>query len=644
LRFEVWAPGHERVDLELQGPLAGPLGGPLAGALGGPEAFLPAKVPMEKSSRGWFFREVGEAGPGTRYHFSLDGGPPRPDPRSAWQPLGIDGPSAVVDHQDFAWHDAGWRGFDLASAVLYELHAGTFSEEGTFEGAIGHLGHLASLGINAVELMPVAEGSGDRGWGYDGADLWAPHHAYGGPEGLKRLVDACHSHGIAVVLDVVYNHLGPAGNYLGEFGPYFTDAYQTPWGAAVNFDGPGSYGVRDFVVANALMWLRDYHADGLRLDAVHAVHDEGAVHIVEELSAAVDALAGELGRKLWVIAESDRNDPRVARSRPQHGWGATACWDDDFHHALHALLTGESSGYYVDFGRVGQLAKAFRDGYVYDGQFSEFRQRRHGRPADGLPDSAFVVFLQDHDQVGNRALGERLSHLVGTDLLMVGAALLLLSPFVPMLFQGEEWGATAPFLYFTDHRARELGRAVTEGRRREHQVAAGVEVPDPQDPSTFERSKLDWSELAREPHASLLEWYRRLIALRRSVPELSCGDSPGRAGGSAVCAGSAGPAGWAGPAASLGSAGPVASAAQGGGLPGVAGGNRRPVSTDFSEEGRWLVVRRGSYSIAANFAGEDHSVPLSAGGGTAVLSSHPRARVEGGVASVPARSVVVVAH
>ena len=550
---------------------------------------------MEKANRGRFCVEVGAAGPGTRYLFSLDGGTGRPDPRSAWQPEGIDGPSAVVDHCGFEWHDAGWEGLDLASVVLYELHIGTFSEEGTFDGAVRHLDHLVALGANAVELMPVAEASGERGWGYDGADLWAPHHSYGGPEGLKRFVDACHSRGLAVVLDVVYNHLGPAGNYLGEFGPYFTSTYETPWGAAVNFDGAGSYGVREFVISNALMWFSDYHADGLRLDAVHAIHDEGALHVVEELSAAVDKLASELGRELWVIAESDRNDPRVALPRSEHGWGATACWDDDFHHALHALMTGERSGYYQDFGRVGQVAKAFKDGYVYDGCFSEFRQRRQGRPAEGLPGAAFVVCLQNHDQVGNRAFGERMHALVGPDMAKVGAALLLLSPYVPMLFQGEEWGASAPFLYFTDHREPELGRAVSEGRRREHRVGAGVEVPDPQEVGTFLSSKLDWAELGREPHRSLLEWHRALVALRRSEPDLGCGE-------------------------------------------------RRGISTDFDEEQRWLVVGRGRFSVAANFACEARSVPLGKKA-EVVLSSSPAAHIIGGPGVwLPERSVVVVAQ
>jgi maltooligosyltrehalose trehalohydrolase len=593
--FEVWAPGRDKVYLLLDGS---------------------RRLPMDRADRGWWRLEVPDAGHGTRYLFSLDDGPGRPDPRSAWQPDGIDGQSAVVDHSTFDWSDHAWTGFGHSSALLYELHLGTFTEEGTFDGAVAHLGHLVDIGVNAVELMPVAEGSGSRGWGYDGADLWAPHSSYGGPDGLKRFVDACHSTGLAVVLDVVYNHLGPAGNYLAEYGPYFTDRYTTPWGLAVNFDGEGSYGVRDFVIANGLMWLRDYHLDGLRLDAVHALFDESALHVLEELSAAVDLLSSQLGRPLWLIAESDRNDPRVSRFREQHGYGVSACWDDDFHHALHTVLTGEHGSYYMDFGQLGQLAKVFRDAYVFDGQFSEFRQRRHGRPARDLSGPSFVCCLQNHDQVGNRAFGERISALVGIELLAVGAALVLLSPFVPMIFQGEEWGASTPFLYFTDHQDPELGRAVQEGRQREHAAAAatlptgaattGAEVPDPQDIGTFLRSKLDWLEPRREEHRWLLDWYRELIALRRREPDLACGD-------------------------------------------------QKLVGTAYDEVARWLVVRRGRFSIAVNLAAEAQAVPLDSGGldsgGTVVLASAAGVSLEApsaGAASaqvlLPARSVAVIAH
>lgn len=431
----------------------------------------------------------------------------------------------VVDLVGFAWTDSSWRGIHLPSAVVYECHVGTFSEAGTFAGAIPRLDHLVSLGVDAIELMPVAEFSGDRGWGYDGVDLFAPHHAYGGPEGLAGLVDACHARGLAVIMDVVYNHLGPAGNYLGRFGPYFTDRYSTPWGSAVNFDGPGSDGVREFFVDNALMWLRDYHCDGLRLDAVHAILDTSAVHICEELAVRVGSLADSLGRSLFVIAESDLNDPRLVRPLEVGGYGLDAQWSDDFHHALFALLTGESGGYYADFGSMADLGRALRAGYVYGGRWSAYRGRRHGRPAVGVSGSRLIGYLEDHDQVGNRALGDRTAALMSQDRVAVGLGLVLCAPFVPMLFQGEEWGTRTPFLYFTDHADASLGRAVSEGRRSEF-AQFGWEpesIPDPQAPSTFEASKLDWSAVSSEEGARMLDWVRCLVGLRRTWPELSDG-------------------------------------------------------------------------------------------------------------------------
>jgi maltooligosyltrehalose trehalohydrolase len=500
--FGVWAPGAERVDVVLDPPGGRP-------------------VPMSRRDGGWWSSCVDDAGPGSDYSFKINGGPALPDPRSAFQPAGINGPSRVVDHAAFGWSDHGWRGLPLAGSVLYECHIGTFSAEGTFDGAIGHLGHVAGLGVDAIELMPVAEFSGSRGWGYDGVDLYAPHHAYGGPDGLQRLVDAAHGHGLGVIMDVVYNHLGPAGNYLPRFGPYFSERHQTNWGPAVNFDGPDSDEVRRFVIDNALMWLRDYHCDGLRLDAVHAITDDSATHILEQLAAEVAALAAQVGRPLFLIAESDLNDPRFVRSRDAGGYGLDAAWADEWHHALHATLTGDRDGYYQDFGPLPLLAKALRQAWVYDGIYSPYRRRVFGRPPAGLSGSQFVVCTQNHDQVGNRALGERTSALMSDGRLRVAAALLLTSPFVPLLFQGEEWGAGAPFQYFTSHTDPDLARVVSAGRREEFSAFSWGTVPDPQDPATFERSRLDWDELSSERNVSLLAWYTELIALRRRVPALT---------------------------------------------------------------------------------------------------------------------------
>jgi maltooligosyltrehalose trehalohydrolase len=483
------------------------------------------RVPLSRGPRGRWSGRVPGLGPGGDYAVSVDGGPVRPDPRSAWQPHGVHGPSRVVDHGAFPWTDGGWRGFHLPSAVLYELHVGTFSHEGTFDGAVAHLDHLVDLGVDAVELMPIAEFPGRRGWGYDGVDLWAAHSGHGGPDGLKRLVDACHARGLGVVLDVVYNHLGPSGNHLGDFGPYFSDRHVTNWGEGVNVDGPGSDEVRSFVVDNALMWLRDCHVDGLRLDAVHAIADASATHVLEQLSVAVRALSTQVGRPLWLIAESDRNDPRYVRPPALGGYGLDAAWADEWHHALHAALTGERRGYYEDFGPLGVLAKALRQAWVYDGVYSPHRDRVHGRPPDGLAGPQFVVAAQNHDQVGNRAAGERLGHLVSPGRCAIAAALLLTGPFVPMLFQGEEWGASTPFLYVTEHDDVSLGRAVSEGRRREfaHFGWDPSQVPDPQDPATFARSVLRWGEVDSGDHGRLLAWYRGLIALRRARGELAAG-------------------------------------------------------------------------------------------------------------------------
>lgn len=480
---------------------------------------------MTRQESGWWTAPVPETGISSDYAFLVNGQGPFPDPGSPWQPRGVHGPSRLVDHSAFPWTDHRWQQGPFGSAVVYELHIGTFTPEGTFDAVISRLDHLVDLGITHVEIMPVAEFSGTRGWGYDGVNLYAPHHAYGGPAGLKRLVNACHSRGLGVLLDVVYNHLGPCGNYLGQFGPYFTDRYRTPWGDAVNLDGPHSNEVRKFFIDNALMWLRDYHMDGLRLDAVHAFMDSSAIHFLEQLTLEVRSLENRLGRHLVLIAESDLNDPRVIHPREIGGYGLTAQWNEDFHHAGHALLTGERNGYYRDFGSPEDLKKVLTRAFTYDGRYSAYRRRNHGRPVPGVSGHRFVGCLQNHDQIGNRARGERLGHLVSPEQLRLAATLLLTAPFVPMLFQGEEWAASSPFLYFCDHDDPDTNQAVRQGRQKEF-AAFGWDpetIPDPQAEETFHRSGLDWEELSRPPHRELLDWYRTLIALRSRTPALRDG-------------------------------------------------------------------------------------------------------------------------
>ncbi len=574
MEFRVWAPDAERVDLAIRG----------------------RNLPMARGEGGWWSVDDPDAAPGDRYGFALDGAEPLPDPRSPWQPDGVHALSAVVDHSAFAWSDAGWHGAPLASAVIYELHVGTFTPEGTFDAAIARLPELVDLGVTAVELLPVAEFPGARGWGYDGVDLYAPHHAYGGPDGLKRLVDVAHGHGLCVVMDVVYNHLGPDGNHLGSFGPYFTEKYRTPWGAALNYDDADSDEVRRFAVDNALTWLRDYHCDGLRLDAVHAIVDTSAVNLLEQLKVEVEALSARLGRTLWVIAESDLNDPRLVRSREAGGYGLDAQWSDDFHHSLHAALTGERSGYYAGFGSLADVAAALQRVFVHDGRYSQFRRRRHGRPATGLPGTRFLGYLQNHDQVGNRAVGERSAALMSPGRLRIGAALVLTAPFVPMLFQGEEWAASTPFQYFTDHQDPELGRAVSEGRRGEFASFGwkAEDVPDPQDPQTFARSKLDWGERARSPHREMLDWHRALIALRRSHPALS-------------------------------------------------DARMERVEARADDAAGWLLLRRGSIAVACNLATRAQEVPV---GGAAerrvLLASAEGISATGSAISLPPESVAII--
>lgn len=579
VEFEVWAPGAARVALQCED----------------------GTYAMERADgrAGWWTVRA-EAADGARYGFSVDGGPVLPDPRSRRQPDGPDGLSAVVDHDRYAWR-APWAGRGVRDAVLYELHVGTYTPDGTLDSAAGRLGHLAELGVTHVELMPLCPFPGQHGWGYEGVSLWAVHEPYGGPDALKRFVDAAHAHGIGVVLDVVHNHLGPSGNHLPAFGPYFTETHQTPWGAAVNLDAPGSDEVRAYLVGSALAWLRDYRLDGLRLDAVHALRDTRACHFLEELSTAVDGLADELGRPLSLIAESDQGDPRVVTPRAQGGLGVHAQWNDDFHHALHATLTGEAHGYYEDFARApfAALAKTLTGGFFHDGTYSTFRGRRHGRPVDRArtPAYRFLGYTQTHDQIGNRAQGDRLSATLSPGLLACAAALTLTGPFTPMLFMGEEWGAATPWQFFTDHTDPELAEAVRRGRRREfaaHGWAEG-DIPDPQDPATRERSCLDWAEPLTDPHARVLAWYRELIALRRARGDLRDPDLA-------------------------------------------------TLRVAYDEERRWFAVRRGDLRIALNIGKEAVDIPLG-GRGARVLAAWQPVTAPGadGLLRLPAESCAVLA-
>ena len=501
-RFLVWAPFAEKVELVFVDP---PLG----------------IVALEKAEYG-YHQIVTSVSPSTRYYFRLSQQKQRPDPASRFQPLGVHGPSEIVD-ADFDWRDNLWQGIPLEEYIIYEVHVGTFTPQGTFDAAIGYLDDLKSLGINAIELMPVAQFPGARNWGYDGTYPFAVQNSYGGPTGLKAFVEACHQRGLAVILDVVYNHLGPEGNYLSDFGPYFTEKYHTPWGRAVNFDGPQSDEVRRFFIDNALYWITEFHIDALRLDAVHAIFDQSAFPFLEELGAAVHDQGDQLHRKVYVIPESDLNDPRLVAPEKLGGMGLDAQWNDDLHHAVHTLLTGENSGYYQDFGTLSQLAKAYREGYVYTGGYSVYRQRRHGRSSTRLRAGQFVVFAQNHDQVGNRLLADRLSQLVTFPALKLAAASILLSPFIPLLFMGEEYGETAPFQYFVSHSDPELIGATRKGRQEEFAAFGWQgEVPDPQDEATFLKSKLNHELACDSWHQALKEFYRELIRLRRHHASLKC--------------------------------------------------------------------------------------------------------------------------
>jgi maltooligosyltrehalose trehalohydrolase len=500
-QFLLWAPHVDKASIHL---------------LGSAEQIVDMdRVGTDQADRGYHCAVI-EAPEQTRYLYRLDGSRELPDPASRFQPEGVHGPSQLVDPNTFEWTDKDWTGVPLERSILYELHVGTYTSEGTFEALFGHLDDLASLGITTIELMPVAQFPGARNWGYDGVFPFAPQNTYGGPAGLHRFVNSAHAQGLAVALDVVYNHLGPEGNYLAAYGPYFTNRYRTPWGEAINYDGACSDEVRRYFIENALYWLEQYHFDALRLDAIHGIFDFSALHFLAELKSSVAELSRRLGRQIYLIAESDLNDSRIILPRQQGGYEMDAQWSDDFHHSLHTLLTHEKVGYYKDFGRVSHLARTLGDGWYYSGQYSKYRQRKHGNSPRGISSSHFVVCNQNHDQVGNRAAGERLSALVDVEALKLAAGVTLLSPFVPMLFMGEEYGETAPFQYFTSHLDADLVEAVRRGRRDEFK-AFGWEglVPDPQDQTTFRRSRLQHSLKAHKPHAMLLRFYKKLIHIRK---------------------------------------------------------------------------------------------------------------------------------
>lgn len=526
-------------------------------------------TPMTQVTGGWWTATSDHRGT-LDYAFRVDGGPPLPDPRSAWQPRGVDGPSRTFDVAAHSWSDTGWPGprggRGVLGGVLYELHVGTFTSGGTLDAATSRLDHLVALGIDVVELMPVAAFPGQWGWGYDGVDLYAVHDPYGGPAALQRFVDACHQRGLGVCLDVVYNHLGPSGNYLPQFGPYFTDRHETPWGSAVNLDAPGSTEVRRFLVDNALRWLRDFHVDALRFDAVHELRDDSPRHLLAQLADETEALQREVDRPLTLIAESDLNDAKVVTPTAQGGWGLAAQWDDDMHHALHATLTGECTGYYADFTEPGALAKTLTHAFFHDGSWSSFRGREWGVRVS--PDqhraTQFLGYLQTHDQVGNRATGDRISASVTPGQQAIGAAVYLLSAFTPMVFMGEEWAASTPWQFFTSFAEPELAAAVRDGRRAEfagHGWTA-AELPNPQDPATRDRSVLDWTELTDPVHARMLSWYAALVTERGRHTDLT-------------------------------------------------DDRLDTVAVVSDPEGHWLVMARGGIRVVCNLAGEPATIPVN---------------------------------
>jgi maltooligosyltrehalose trehalohydrolase len=541
--FAVWAPLPDRVQLDVDG----------------------TRHPMTPSADGWW-RAVVDTAPDARYGFVLDDDQTvLPDPRSPRQPDGVHDRSQLWDAAAAHWTDSDWRGRSIEGAVIYELHVGTFTAAGTFDAAIERLGHLVDLGADFVELMPVNAFGGTHGWGYDGVLWYAVHEPYGGPDGLVRFIDACHGRGLGVLIDAVFNHLGPSGNYLPRFGPYLSKG-SNPWGESINVSDADSDEVRAYIIDCALRWMRDFHADGLRLDAVHAVIDTTAVHVFEELSAETESLAAQLGRPLSLIAESDLNDPRLITPRDRGGWGMTAQWDDDIHHAIHTAVSGERHGYYADFGSLETLATTLKHGYFHAGTYSSFRHRRHGRPLDTstIPATRLLAYTLTHDQVGNRAVGDRPSQNLTFGQLAVKAAIVLGSPYTAMLFMGEEWGSSNPFQFFSSHPEPELARATAQGRIAEFAEHGwdADEVPDPQDPETFERSKLDWAEVDLGEHRRLRDVYRALIALRHDEPDLA---DP-----------------W-----------------------------LDDLGIEFDEERRWIVLKRGSFAVACNLSDVPVSVPVT---------------------------------
>jgi maltooligosyltrehalose trehalohydrolase len=501
--FSVWAPFLRKVAVSIVSP------GEMT-------------LPMKQTERGYWKATAGNAYPGTRYFYQLDDERERPDPASHFQPEGVHGPSEVVDHSSFEWEDRDWKGIPLAEMIMYEVHIGTFTPEGTFAAVINRIDDLKDLGINTVELMPVAQFPGERNWGYDGVYPFAVQGSYGGPDGLKRLVNECHKKGIAVILDVVYNHIGPEGNYLWDYAPYFTDKYRTPWGQAVNFDDTHSNEVRNYFIENALHWFKNYHIDALRLDAIHGISDLSARPFLQELSERIEEFSSHEGKKVFLIAESDLNDSKVTRPRELGGYGIDAQWCDDFHHSVHAFLTGESQGYYIDFGRTEHLVKSIREGFVYSGQYSQYRKRNHGNSSKDRPADQFIVFSQNHDQIGNRMFGERLSTLVSFESLKLAAGVVLFSPYIPLLFMGEEYGEDAPFLYFVSHSDAGLIESVRKGREKEFRAFNWeVDPPDSQSIETFLKSKIGWEKRHAGDHKVLLDFYKCLMKLRKSIPALS---------------------------------------------------------------------------------------------------------------------------